>query len=91
MPGKLLALGGFVGELGFTRGGGGMPFDELWELSLRGSGPKSVAAMCAGCGVKAEGLKLCAGACGGAVAICGKECQAKVWQEGHKAWCKKVK
>ena len=65
------------------------PFDELWELSLS-SGIKRVRAVCHGCGKAGTGLRLCAGSCGGAVAMCGKDCQAKVWQAGHKHWCNKL-
>jgi hypothetical protein len=85
MRGRMLLLGGFIGgEVGKA-----MPFDRLWELKLS-SGIKGLKVTCHGCGKAGTGMKLCAGSCGGAVALCGKECQAAVWQGGHKHWCKRV-
>jgi hypothetical protein len=90
MPGKLVALWGTgVDEDWGPVACGSSAAGEVWELSLKGM--KAVAAVCHGCREQQVGLKLCAGSCGGAVAICSKECQAQVWQAGgHKAWCRKL-
>ena len=80
----LFALGGYGPDMQT------FPFTEVWELNL-GSSLKHVRAMCWGCGKVEAGLKRCSGTCGGAVATCGSECLARVWNEGgHKHWCKKM-
>ena len=81
---RLIALGGYACDTSVKS----MPFDEIWELTLC-SGLKHVHTACWGCGKVERGFKLCQGTCGGAVAICGSECQDKVWRDGHKHWCRK--
>ena len=83
---RLLALGGYSND--GTEIGTPMLFNEVWELTLSSS-LKHVHTVCWGCGRADKGFKLCQGTCGGAVAICGAECQLRVWEEGHKHWCRK--
>ena len=62
---------------------------EVWELTLDRD-MEGVPAACWGCGKVEVGLRACKGSCGGAVVVCGRECQAKAWKEGgHKHWCTK--
>ena len=42
---------------------------------------KHVRAVFWGCGKVEVGLKWCSGTCGGAVATCGSECLARVWND----------
>ena len=83
---RLLALGGYACDSQVRN----MPFSEVWELTLGTSKQlKHVHTVCWSCGKVEQGLTLCQGTCGGAVAVCGGECREKVWQEGHRRWCKK--
>ena len=91
---RVFLLGGYN-----TLGGGpepnGMPMDEVWELTISHNLKRVKGARCWGCGRTndqvPDGLRSCKGSCGGAVIVCSKECQAKVWSEqGHKHWCRNI-
>ena len=84
--GRVLLLGGYSYGPGFISP---MPMDDVWELALW-SGPKHVHTACWGCGKVGSGMRQCAGSCGGAMVMCGVECQSKAWNDGHKHWCKKM-